>query len=269
VVDDLFPDSPRVIFEQPPIVQVVAQVLFPTILRLEQTPADFQERVRDAFPLYDKGPEINIADGIQGRVPPDILQILSSQIGAKVHRFSAANRQATITLTSESLAVSATSYSRWEHFLGFFRKALSALVELYAPAFFTRIGLRYVNVISRERLQLPADTAWSRLIRPEVLGKLSIAAFESHLSFSANQTQLTLPDGGAVVFQHGVLPNTRLPDAPLSKVYTLDFDFSRQGQIGVTNAEPILVSYHTLAGRAFRWCLTPELRDKLGPRSPD
>ena len=270
--EELFPDSPRVIFGKAPLTQVVAQVLFPTILRIEQPPADFQERIRNDFPIYsnafDISAQLGLPAGMPLRLPTDLLQLFSGQIGAKVHRFSTAAGNITVTLTPESLAIAANQYSRWEEFLRLFCGPLGALIQLYVPPFFTRIGLRYINVIDREQIGLPPDTAWSRLIRKEVLGELALPSVERSLSSASNQTRLMLDQNrGEVLFQHGLSVKLQQNSPPV-KVYTLDFDFSRQGQVGINDAESSLAYYHTLAGRAFRWCLSPELYKQLEPAPP-
>lgn len=264
--DEIFPDSQRVIFEKAPLIRVVSQVLFPTILKIDQTPADFQERIRGAFPLYERGPDVNVPQGGAFQLPPQILQLLRTQGGGMPHNFTTATRDATITLTSESLSLTATVYTRWEHFLALFRSPLTALIEMYVPPFFTRVGLRYVNAINRGKVGLAPDRPWSQLIRQEVLGELAIPAVEKNLEFATNQTRLKIPNNeGTVMFQHGV--SLLLPDKV--RVYTLDFDFSKEGQIGIADAEPTFIRYHKLAGRAFRWCIRPELHDELGPKTDD
>lgn len=138
--------------------------------------------------------------------------------------------------------------------------------QVYVPPFFTRVGLRYINAINREKVGLAPDHPWSKLIRREVLGELAIPAFENNLDFAANQTRLKIPNNeGTVMFQHGV--SILLPDKSI--VYTLDFDFSKEGEIGIADAEPTIIRYHQLAGRAFRWCIAPELHSELGPKPDD
>ena len=53
--NELFPSSPREIYEKAPLIQVVCQLRFPPVLRIEsQIPADFQERIRARFPLFER-----------------------------------------------------------------------------------------------------------------------------------------------------------------------------------------------------------------------
>lgn len=52
---DLFPVAPRVVYDKSPLVEVVCQLRFPTVLRIEaEVPSAFQEAVRSRFPLFDR-----------------------------------------------------------------------------------------------------------------------------------------------------------------------------------------------------------------------
>jgi len=47
------PESPRVIYASNPLVDVICQVRFPRILRIDsELPVAFQEAIRDQFPLF-------------------------------------------------------------------------------------------------------------------------------------------------------------------------------------------------------------------------
>ncbi|QCI79895.1 TIGR04255 family protein [Hankyongella ginsenosidimutans] len=60
-------------------------------------------------------------------------------------------------------------YERWEIFSGHIERALASLMKSYSLSLFTRIGLRYVDVISRRRLGLE-NVRWSDLIKNSALG---------------------------------------------------------------------------------------------------
>jgi len=50
-----FPDSKRAFYGKNPLEEVVCQLRFPPILRIEvETPAVFQDKVRQVFPLYKR-----------------------------------------------------------------------------------------------------------------------------------------------------------------------------------------------------------------------
>ena len=256
----LFETSQRLIFARAPINQVVSQVRFPTILKIDQIPTDFQERIRNTFPLYERNAGLPQPEGIQ--LPQQIMQLLQGQI-AGGHQFMTMDRQNVVTLAQDALTLTTTKYTRWEDFFSHFRAPLRALVEIYAPMLYTRVALRYVNWIRKDQLGLASDYAWAKLLRSEILGELSLAEFEPHIQRTLTQTRINLPElSGTLHFQHGfnVFATGELP------AYVLDFDISNQTQTEIANAEPILDRYHQLAGHAFRWCITPELRDILGPK---
>jgi uncharacterized protein (TIGR04255 family) len=47
-----FPETPRIIYKRNPLKKVICQLRFPPILRIETSPADFQDRVRNEFPEF-------------------------------------------------------------------------------------------------------------------------------------------------------------------------------------------------------------------------
>ena len=50
-----------------------------------------------------------------------------------------------LNLTQGFIALSTLSYTRWEDFATRLDRPLAQFIQLYQPAFFERIGLRYVN----------------------------------------------------------------------------------------------------------------------------
>ena len=50
------------------------------------------------------------------------------------------------------------AYPGWEAFGQHFDLPLAQFIRIYQPAFFQRIGLRYVNIFSRRALELEPDS---------------------------------------------------------------------------------------------------------------
>lgn len=259
-IDELFPPSERVIYSNAPLVEVTFQVRFPSILRIEgEAPAVFQDRIRRTFPLLERGAPIGLPQNLT--LPPEMMQFLGSAGVGTVYRFLTGDRKSTVTLSPESLGFSTSEYHRWEEFLSDLRVSLNALCEIYEPAFFSRIGLRYIDAIDREVIGL-SGVPWSRLFRPEILGELAVPVFERNLELAGRQLQVRLPDGGgSMVLRHGIgrVAGREHPS------YMIDLDFFRADRVEVSNAEPILHAFHELSGRAFRWTITDELRCALHP----
>lgn len=258
--DEFFPSSPRVIYEKHPLTQVVCQLRFPPILRIQaEPPSEFQERVRADFPFMDRMATAALPEG----VPQEIAQLISAQIGIRGYNFHTEDRQATISISHESISVLTKNYTRWEQFRRMLDPALSALLELYRPNFFTRIGLRYSNAIQRSRIGLQ-DHKWSTLLRSEILGELALPRFEDNLTEATRTIRIKIPHGGGALFiQHGLGVVGNDPDAS----YLIDMDFYKDEKTGVENAGAILDRFNRQAGRGFRWFITDRLHLSLEPTS--
>jgi uncharacterized protein (TIGR04255 family) len=260
---DLFPESQRVIYQRAPLIQVTCQLRFPSILKIEgQTPADFQEQIRELFPLFEKGANTPFSQLPQmSQLPPEIIQLMGQQTGGSSFRFLTEDRASTVALSVDSLSLSTTKYRKWEEFRAQLKAPLSSLISVYRPAFFARVGLRYIDAIHRESIGL-ADRPWSQLLRPEVLGELALPVFERNAETVGRFIRIKIPDGtGVVVLQHGFA----LVQGKPGLSYVIDFDFSYGQRTEVTDAEQRLDHFNRLAGRAFRWCISATLRDALGP----
>ena len=68
--------------------------------------------------------------------------------------------------------MSTVNYTRWEEFYAKFKLVLANFVDVYHPAFYERIGLRYIDAFSREKLNI-TDKSWKELIQSPWIGPLS------------------------------------------------------------------------------------------------
>jgi uncharacterized protein (TIGR04255 family) len=261
----LFPWTQRVFYEKAPLIEVVSQLRFPQILRIEgQPPAEFQERIRDKFPLLEKATSPLLPQLQQIPLPAEIMQALGSQ-GALSYLFFTEDRTSTVTLAPDSIALSTKTYRQWEEFLTLLRAPLGALIDVYQPSFFQRVGLRYIDAIQREALGL-GNRPWSQLLRPAILGELAVPEFEKNLESVGRQIRIRMPDGtGSIFLRHGLAYVQGRPELS----YMIDFDFFNERRTEVRDAEGLLSRFHESAGRAFRWCITDSLHDALGPRAID
>ncbi|MEQ1936132.1 MAG: TIGR04255 family protein, partial [Fimbriimonadaceae bacterium] len=164
----LFPQTDRVIYSKAPLVQVTCGLRFPTILRIKNNPADFQERIRAKFPLLEAHAAL---PPDMPQMPPEVLKALAAQVGTDGYVFLTEDRSANIVLTPGSLIVTTEAYTRWENFRAIIDMAAKALIEIYKPSFYSRAGLRYMNAIDRAQLGLKAN--WSDLLSKAVLAELA------------------------------------------------------------------------------------------------
>ena len=125
-VISLFPPSPRVFYEKAPLIEVVSQLRFPPILKIQDQPAEFQECVRADFPLLETMSAFQFPAA--GQLPSQVLQLLGSQAGTALgYRFLSEDRTSVVTLMSDSLAYSTVKYTVWEEFREKLMMAVSAL----------------------------------------------------------------------------------------------------------------------------------------------
>lgn len=253
---ELFPEVPRVFYEAAPLIEVICQLRFPSVLRIERTPDDFQEQVRNEFPFFERAAAPKLT-----QLPPEIIEALGAQIAPINYRFRTEDGLTTLSLTPDALALSTTGYILWEEFWRQLRIGLDALVRVYRPSFYTRIGLRYRNSIDRQKLGLD-DRPWADLLAPWIIGELTLPLFEGQVAEAARQLRVRLPDSkGAVFLQHSLAPS---PAG--SRVYVIDLDFYTDQKTEVEHAEPILDHFRKRAGWGFRWCITDTLHEALRPQ---
>src|SRR5690242_14515855 len=99
MADRLFPASPRYHYERAPLVQVVCQLRFPPILRIEaEPPAAFQERIRAIFPLVEQVGAVNLPGA---QIPPEMLQMLAATVKFGGYQFLKEDRATQIALTND------------------------------------------------------------------------------------------------------------------------------------------------------------------------
>lgn len=254
-----FPDSPRVIYKQNPLVEVICQLKFPPILKIEsEPPSAFQERIRKQYPMMLE------SSSDQPLLPPAIARALGQAVPGffqgRAYTFQSEDELWKVVLTREFLALSTTHYARWEEFRSKLQIAIDALVTSYEPSFFVRIGLRYRDMIRRSVVGLER-TEWSKLLRPHILGELSHPKLSKAVQHSAHDVLISLGDNaGQVRILHGLIKE---PDAQ-DFSYSIDSDFFYEGRTELTDAFKYLDSFNREAGKLFRWCITPLLHKRLG-----
>jgi uncharacterized protein (TIGR04255 family) len=105
-----------VIYKNNPLIEVVCQLRFPCILMInEKQPADFQERIRDEYLLFQVAVEQQqmIKMDIGGKLEQQTPLIMQSEI-INNYKFSSSAETWHINLTSTFLALSTSRYDRWE-----------------------------------------------------------------------------------------------------------------------------------------------------------
>jgi uncharacterized protein (TIGR04255 family) len=256
-----FPDASRVLYERNPIDEVICQLRFPSVLKLEvEPPAAFQDLVRQRFPIYQSKATLRISG-----LPPQLADLVAKELPVAghqtAHEFRSRDENWKLSLTRDFLALTCRQYEQWESFKEALEPALAALVSVYAPSFLTRIGLRYRDVFRRSRLGL-AGHPWKELLQPWIAGAF-VSVPESDIEHTANELVVRLPEHGSQVrVQHGILT----PEGADEQCYLLDADFFVDQQTEINHAIQRLDYLNYQARLLLRWCIQPRLHDAMGPR---
>ena len=153
-------DNRRYAYQNAQLIEVICQLRFPTILSIDtREPADFQETIRAAFPRYQC--QVEQLPAANGARPQTVNN----------HTFLSDDGTCKLSLTKDFIALSTMRYSHWEDFAARLDEPLGQFIKIYRPACFDRIGLRYVNAFSREKLSL-TSRRWNDLLQPCYLGVL-------------------------------------------------------------------------------------------------
>ena len=264
----LFPESERVLYKNNPLVEVICQLRYPTILRIREGQlADFQDRVRKGYPIYsEQEPSIEVPQQAPKEFAAIIEQMNIPIIPPMlvIHRFSTKDSQRFISLRDEFIALAETKYERWESFIEEVMKIESALKEVYEPAFYSRIGLRYRDIISRRDLKL-TDVGWQDLLKPHIIAELGDKEMSGAISRIQTRAIIKIPEipDGQIVLRHGLITKNGSDE----QCYLIDADFSVERKGGVNEPFKILDRFHWLAGRLFRWAISERLHEAMEPRA--
>jgi uncharacterized protein (TIGR04255 family) len=241
-----------------PLVSVIAQVRFPTLLtvRITDRIIGFQEAIRDRYPYLSREDIPTILIGAGG----------SNVSEPVVHwRFAddATNYKWRISLSTEFIALETRAYESRRDFLNRLETIVQTLDDTLTPKHMTRLGIRYIAQIKGEpvsRIEV--------LLEKEVLGvACSIGADPTQLL-----TQLTVPaEPGELVARWGKLPaNTTIDPHALPPIqeasWVIDLDVSRSGLMPF-EAKEIVDTAGLAAERAyavFRWMVTKEFLKVYG-----
>ena len=259
----MFSSEERCIYRNNQLAEVVCQLRFPEILTIQANlPVDFQEAIRDEFPQYSSRKETP-APKLAGT--PGNMQ-LQKQDPVTNYQFVSADGVWRVNLTSRFISLSCNRYTCWEDFAGKLDKPLVAFIKTYKPAYFERVGLRYVNFISRKELEL-VGTPFAELIQPCYLGLLAEEDVnEAASTRSSVDAELSIR-GGCKVKIHagpGLVRKNGKPDSEVKFVF--DQDLFMPGKVPVSASVGALQTLHAQAYSIFRGAVTDTLHDAMEPR---
>ena len=253
-------DGKRFVYEKSQLIEVICQLRFPAILTIDaKEPADFQETVRENFPRYFCQTEKLPAPA--GGEPQTV----------KNHNFISEDGTYKLSMTKSFIALSTMRYTGWDDYARTLDEPLGQFIRLYRPAYFERVGLRYVNGISRSQLGL-TGRRWNDLFQPQYLGVLDDDGIdEAKVNKCSVDLEMKLDDRAAVKLHAGpgmVKRSVRTP-AGVQTVqeqesrFIFDQDIYMGGKLALTEVTDILAQLHDHADRLFSDAITDVLHEAM------
>lgn len=260
----MFSSKPRCRYRCAQLAEVICQLRYPEILAISaKPPVDFQEAIREDFPQFSQRMETP-APKLAG-APGNL--ILQNQPATVNYQFATADGVWRVNLTSKFISLSCTAYSDWEAFAQKLDKPLAAFIQTYRPAYFERVGLRYLNFISRRELALEG-VPFSELIAPCYLGILMEPDVnEATVSRSSVDAEMSIR-GGCRVKLHagpGLVKKNGQEDKEVRFIF--DQDLYMPGQLPLNLAVGALQTLHAQADAIFRDAITQKLHEAMEPEN--
>lgn len=260
----MFQKRPRCEYKNNQLAEVICQLRFPKILSInEKIPAEFQEMIRNSFPVYNV---------VNETPPPRIIGApgnmqIDTPPATKNYHFVSLDKNWRINLTDSFLSLTSSQYTNWENFAKMLDIPLAAFIQIYKPACFERIGLRYLNFFSREKLGL-AGTPYSDLFNTPYVGMMGDPDIPEEAIIRSNfDSEIALP-GGCKLHIHtgpGRVTQNGVQDKELK--FILDQDIYMTGNIPVKYSAGSLQTLHSHAFSAFSDVITDTLHDAMEPIS--
>ena len=258
------PEFERVIYTYNPLIEVICQLRFPPILKIShKEPVDFQDEIRLHYPLFET---------TRTQIPAELSKFvqqfnlpLQSDIA---YNFKSEDQRWNLTLTKDFIALSTSSYERYEQFKQRLEEVLTIFERIYKPSFYTRVGLRYKDLIIRSKLGIK-DNDWSELIAKRIASELHNPELSSSIQTISKNLVLNT-ENGQITLNHGLVTVKE----PLEKgdeiAYLIDADFYTEQKIeGNENVWKALNQFNQSAGRLFRWSITDTLHNAMQPQPVD
>lgn len=260
----MFSQEPRCLYRANQLGEVICQLRFPEILTIGvNVPVAFQEAIRDEYPQYSAHRE-NPAPRITG-TPGNLT--LENQPPTINYQFVSADGTWRVNLTSTFISLACSRYTSWEEFANRLDKPLAAFIKVYKPAYFERVGLRYLNFISRKTLNLEG-TPFSDLIAPIYLGPLADEDVNEAASSRCNVDVELAIRGGCRVKLHagpGLVKRNGQSDQEVKFIF--DQDLFLPGKVPMNMTTGALQTLHTQAYGIFRGAITDTLHDAMEPEN--
>lgn len=231
-------------FKRSVVKNVVCEFRFPTLMELGEgkAPAKFVNAVRKAYPTMELGQDVSI--GLGGPSETTYAHIFRSLRGGWA-----------VSLKHSSLTVENGSYGGYEKLRERALEVVEAAAGVIDSDFFTRVGLRYVNVFDSQ-----VDLVGDEWINPALVQPLSSGMFRGIADYSG-RLALVSEDGGCLL-QHGLQMKPQVEGRAIYPGYAIDIDTYRN-EVLLADVGQALDAMHKQAFDIFDWSLGSAARKFL------
>jgi uncharacterized protein (TIGR04255 family) len=242
------PHVPSVTYEHNYIRMAACELRFPELPTIDVGAlVSVQAQLRREYPTHERPASVNIGPG-------------TVESGPARHVFKSKDGQWTINLGVSSVALETHQYTSYERFSDQL-KNLIAWTESYRDSdFFTRVGLRYVNVVPLR----DASTRITDFVNPALVGPLASGVYGDVSRYVQEIGGPASP--GKFLFRHGWTNDAGGSDAGVA-AYVFDFDFYEEAVESVGVLE-LVRQLHRQSFDFFSWALGERARANLGAATP-
>lgn len=228
--------------------QAVCELRFPTLMELgdSRPPAIMVSALRKEYPHLELANQVTIGMG-------------TPTGSSNSHIFRSSKLNWTVSLSQSSLSIETTSYTGYLQMRERILRVVDAAAKIIDSDFFTRIGLRYINVIDVDE---DPTNGWvnSDLVQPMLSGQFT------RIQEYAGRLQLLAEDGGCLL-QHGIrLKQPSRDGKNLPPEYLIDIDAFRN-EVALSDTAAALDAMHSQAFDIFDWSLDSKARNYLSKGS--
>lgn len=198
------------------------------------------------------------AEQIEIRVGPNV-PISAQQTPLSGWRAKSEDGNWVVALLPGSAALETKAYTTWDDFLPRMEAVLAAVNEQLRPVIQMRVGLRYVDLVTRRGITSPQG--WQGWITDELLGPIQHPAIGTGVVATQQQVDIDAGEGILCSLRHGTVPS----DADGGLGYLLDWDVYQE-EVRAFDPSAVrerLVLFHRLALQLFQQAITPQLFDDL------
>ncbi len=247
------------VYTNNPLLEVVLQLRFPTILMIgTKVPDEFQEAIREDYPSFHEGTtsqntimfNVNPANGI---LPPAIQ---SQQF--KNYSFVSGDEKYKIDLTNSFISLSTHGYVSWDDFIQHLKKPVEEFIRIYKPAFFERIGLRYIDGLSKTKLRVE-DKEWKDLVNGNWLGVLSDQE-DKDVQLSNSQAEYFLDNKEILVRINAILGKDKERG---ENIFIIDSDVIKIKKSQINEYENAINKLHGYSWKIFDSMITDVTRNAM------